>query len=111
MSSLLPLYQQIRRVRACKIKGVEQIDGAWLIHPAEGFIDPFQVGMGFINHQRPMAGGYLTIDDKGQMRYLNAAEFESNHIQVDALQDRREQLERELSKVNAAIAAHTTRKN
>lgn len=106
MSTLLPLYQQVRRVRACKIKAVEQTPHGWVLHPEEPFLDPFPVQAGFIQNQRPMAGGYLTIQDNGQMRYVNAAEFEAAHIQVDALLDRREQLLRSLSEIDTAIQAN-----
>ena len=109
MMGQLPLYQQSRRVRACRIKAVEQTPSGWLLHPAEPFLDPFPVPAGFINNQRPMPGGYCVVQDGGNMRYVHAQEFESTYFEVDALKDRREQLTRELAEVNAAIEADTRR--
>lgn len=106
---LLPLYQQCRRVRACRIKLVEQTPSGWVLHPAEPFLDPFPVAAGFINNQRPMPGGYCVVQDNGQMRYVHAQEFEDTYYAVDALKDRQEQLTRQLAEVNAAIEANSRR--
>lgn len=105
----LPLYQQSKRVRACRIKAVEQTPTGWVLCPAEPFLDPFPVTAGFIQNQRPMQGGYCVVTDNGQMRYVHAQEFEDTYYAVDALKDRHEQLTRQLAEVNAAIEANTRR--
>lgn len=109
MMEQLPPFQLCKRVRACRIKAVEQTPTGWMLHPAEPFLDPFPVPSGFINNQRPMPGGYCVVQGAGNLRYVHAQEFEDNYYAVDVLKDRHEQLTRQLAEVNAAIEANTRR--
>lgn len=102
----LPLYQCVKRARACKIKSIERDEQGYLIHAYEKHLDPISVPFEFVERNSPRPGHYLLQYENGLYGCATARDFEANWLEMDHMQDRRDQLTRQLADVNAAIAAH-----
>lgn len=106
----LPLYLCHKRVRACKIAAITRTAAGWTIESAEPFLDRIPVTADYVTKYQPAPGGYFLAYEDGYRGYSTPAAFESGYALIDTLQDRREQLERELDSVNAAITANAKTK-
>lgn len=105
----LPLFQCHTRVRACLIHSVDRDEATdkWTVTPAEPYLDPFEVPRAFVARQGPRAGMYLVRMRNGFLAVSTAKEFEDNYAAVDALEERRDELLRQLADVNNAIKANS----
>lgn len=104
--SALPLYVQVRHVRACLIKAIEETGSGWLVVPGEPNLDPVPVNSAFMAKQRPIPGGYLVIQENGYMRFAMRGEVEDSFHLVDNLSAKRAQLEAQLDEIDKAIEGH-----
>lgn len=102
----LPMYQCHKRVQACRIKAVtrDDVTGAWTIVPEEGHLEPFLVTESYVKRHNPRVGGFFVRCRDGYSSFSPAREFEDGYLPIDALTQRRMELEGQLADVTRAIA-------
>lgn len=101
----LPLYQCHKQVRACKIAAVANGPNGWEVIPDDRSLDAIHVSQAWVDRHAPRPGGYFVAYRDGYTSYSPAREFEEGYTLADALEDRRERLQRELADVERAIEA------
>lgn len=103
--AVLPLYQCHKQVRACKIAAVANGPNGWEVIPDDRALDAIKVTAMWVERHQPRPGGYYVLYRDGYASYSPQREFEDGYALASGLEDRREQLERQLADVNHAIEA------
>ena len=106
----LPLYQCHKRVQAVEVQQMEYDDVAneFVIHPkqvAGAVLQPFIVPKAWVVKHNIKPGWWVVLYANGHMSASPPKEFETGYTRVEGMQRRREDLERELDKIEAAMDA------